>query len=76
MKTLFIKINGITDVTTFVKMATSVEDADILVKKGKFCIDAKSLMGIFSLDLSEGVTVEYPESAKDFENYIMNFKVD
>ena len=57
MKTLFIKINGITDVMSFVKIASTVEE-DILVRKGKFCIDAKSLMGLFSLDLSEGVTVD------------------
>lgn len=75
MKSLYIKINGISDVSNFVRKATEVY-GDVLIKKGKFVIDGKSLMGMFSLDLSAGVTVEYPEDAIDFENFVNTFKAD
>lgn len=74
MKTKFIKINGITDVTTLVQKA-SVVDGDIVLRKGKFAVDGKSLIGCFSLDLSTGVVAEYPETAIDFENFISLFEV-
>ena len=75
MKSLHIKINNISDVATFVRNASDVY-GDVLIKKGKFVIDGKSLMGMFSLDLSTGVTVEYPEDATNFEDYINTFKAD
>ena len=75
MKKMFIKINGISDVATFVVNAIKVEDGDVIVSSGKYSVDGKSLMGVFSLSLREGVTVEYPETAVEFENYIKNFKV-
>lgn len=74
MKTQFVKINGIQDVMTFVKIASSI-DGDILVKKGMYCVDGKSLMGMFSLDLTNGAIVEYPEDAIELENFLMNYKV-
>ena len=55
-------------------MAQSV-NGDIYVKKGVYCIDGKSLMGLFSIDMSNGVTIAYPSEATDFENYIKQFKV-
>ena len=75
MKTIYVKINGIADVT---KLATaaSVVDGDVTVRKGIYVVDGKSIMGLFSLDLSTGATIEYPEDAIDFENYIVNFKAD
>ena len=52
MKSIFVKINGITDATTLCKKA-SVVDGDIEIRKGRWCVDAKSIMGIFSMDLSK-----------------------
>ena len=75
MKTLYVKINNISDVTNFVNMATAV-NGDVLATKGRFCVDCKSMMGMFSIDTSTGFTVEYPETATDFENYIINFKAE
>ena len=75
MKSLFIKISGITDVTNFVAAAAAVE-GDVMASKGRFCVDCKSIMGMFSIDTSTGFTVEYPEDAVDFEKYIIQFKAD
>ena len=69
----YIKINSITDVTTFVKNATATQ-GDVNIIKGKYCVDAKSIMGVFSLDLSTGATIEYPDEAKEFDEYISKFK--
>ena len=75
MKSLYIKISGITDVASFVSIAAAVE-GDVIASKGRFCVDCKSIMGMFSIDTSTGFTVEYPEDAVNFEKYIMQFKAD
>lgn len=69
----YIKINGITDVTMLVKNAIATQ-GDVNIVKGKYCVDAKSIMGVFSLDLSTGATIEYPDEAKEFDEYISKFK--
>ena len=66
-----IKINKVPDIYAFVDAASRC-DSDILVKKGKYVVDGKSLMGIMSIDMSTGVTVEYFD--KSFGNFLDNFK--
>lgn len=73
MKTLFIKVSAIADVSKLCNMASAVA-GDVTIRKGKYVIDGKSLMGLFSLDMSTGVTVEYPEGATAFEEFIEQFK--
>lgn len=72
---MYIAMNGITDVSKFVNLATQV-DGDITCTKGRYAIDGKSIMGMFSVDVSDGIVVEYPESAVAFEEYISQFKID
>lgn len=51
---LFINLNGIDKVKNFVNKMTCIEyNADL--SSGRYIVDAKSLMGIFSLDLSKSV---------------------
>ena len=46
-----IKLNSINDVKEFVQIMSTIPfDVDIV--SGRYIIDAKSIMGIFSLDLS------------------------
>lgn len=73
-KQMIIKISGIADVTKLAQEAHCV-DGDIYVKKGVYCIDGKSLMGLFSIDMSGGATIIYPSDAIEFENYIKQFEV-
>ena len=41
-------------------------DCEILLKSGKYVVDAKSILGIFSLDLSQPLTVEiYGDNCED-----------
>ena len=75
MKSIYVKINGIADISKLAITAGAVE-GDVTVRKGIYVVDGKSIMGLFSLDLSTGATIEYPEDAADFENYIITFKAD
>ena len=68
-----IKMSQIKDATDLVQRATMV-DGDVTITKGKYSIDAKSVMGIFSLDLTTGVTIEYPDDATAFDDFIKAFK--
>ena len=75
MKKMYVAINTINKVTEFVQKASQV-DGDVICTKGRYTIDGKSIMGVFSIDISEGIIVEYPETATDFEEYISQFKVN
>lgn len=50
MKKTQIKLNSIEDVRNFVNIVSRFE-CDIDLASGRYVVDAKSIMGIFSLDL-------------------------
>ncbi|MDO4188376.1 MAG: HPr family phosphocarrier protein [Lachnospiraceae bacterium] len=54
MKTVQISLNSIDKVKTFVNDITKF-DCDFDLVSGRYVIDAKSIMGIFSLDLSKPI---------------------
>ena len=54
MKTIKICLNSIEKVKSFVNDITRF-DADFDLVSGRYVIDAKSIMGIFSLDLSKPI---------------------
>ena len=56
MRTVLVNINSIEKVKSFVN-TVSTYDAEFDLISGRFVIDAKSIMGIFSLDLSKPVTL-------------------
>ena len=56
MKTVRISLNSIDKVKSFVNDLAKF-DADFDLVSGRYVIDAKSIMGIFSLDLSKPVTL-------------------
>ncbi len=51
MKTIKISLNSIDKVKTFVNVINRF-DAEFDLVSGRYVIDAKSIMGIFSLDIS------------------------
>lgn len=73
MKTFNIMLNSINDVKNFVN-AVNKYDFDVDLTSGRYVVDAKSIMGIFSLDLSKPIKVEvftdesdaFMEEMKDF----------
>ena len=56
MRTVLVNINSIEKVKTFVHIINTY-DAEFDLISGRFIIDAKSIMGIFSLDLSKPLTL-------------------
>ena len=66
MKTVQISLNSIDKVKSFVNTISQF-DYDFDLVSGRYVIDAKSIMGIFSLDLSKPIKVEvHSENADEF----------
>ena len=75
MKTVQISLNSIDKVKSFVN-TISQYDYDFDLISGRYVIDAKSIMGVFSLDLSKPVTLEVEsDAAAEFLAEIEQFKV-
>jgi len=55
MKTVRISLNSIDKVKSFVNDLVRFTDVDFDLVSGRYVIDAKSIMGIFSLDLSKPI---------------------
>ncbi|MDL2273341.1 HPr family phosphocarrier protein [Oscillospiraceae bacterium OttesenSCG-928-G22] len=68
MKSFDVKLTSVTDVKTFSAAAGKL-DADIDVVAGRYIIDAKSIMGLFSLDLSGPVRVEVNGTDAEAESF-------
>ncbi len=75
MTTTKICINTINDVKNFVNIVTKCEyDVDII--SGRYAIDAKSIMGIFSLDLSKELTLNiHSDNCAEFLDEIKSYVV-
>lgn len=65
-----ITLEGINDVKKFVNVVSKYEfDVDLL--SGRYAVDAKSIMGIFSLDLTKPIEMEI--HAKEDDEAAQNF---
>ena len=62
MKTVQISLNSIDKVKSFVNDITKF-DYDFDLISGRYVIDAKSIMGIFSLDLSKPIDLNIHDDA-------------
>jgi len=56
MTSVEIKLTSIQDIRTFVDKVTK-HGMDIDLSSGRYVVDAKSIMGIFSLDLMNPITL-------------------
>ena len=63
MKTITISLNSIDKVKSFVNEITKF-DFDFDLVSGRYVIDAKSIMGIFSLDLSKPIDLNIHADAQ------------
>lgn len=76
MKTVKILLSTINDVKLFVNTVAKY-DFDVDLISGRYAVDAKSIMGIFSLDLSKPITLEaHTENAEAFLEEIKEFIVE
>ena len=75
MKEATILLQSIEDVKEFNRLV-AVYEGDVDLVSGRYVIDAKSIMGIFSLDLSKAITMEvHSDDCQDFLNEIKPFIV-
>ena len=51
-------LDKIADIREFVRLASECRD-DVVVKSGHYAVSAKSIMALFSLDLSKPLRVEF-----------------
>jgi len=66
MKKATIMLNTINDVKSFVNTVVQY-DFEIDLISGRYAVDAKSIMGIFSLDLSKPIELHaHSDSADEF----------
>ena len=68
---MLIKLDRVQDVGDFVKLAqTELGDVVLRTPAGRWVIDGKSLLGIFSLDLSNSIELELDSgNYAKFEQY-------
>ena len=69
MKTVKISLNSIDKVKSFVNDITKY-DYDFDLESGRYVIDAKSIMGIFSLDLSKDIDLNIHAEGEEAENVL------
>lgn len=75
MNEIKLKLVSVHDIKTFVEKVCRY-DMDIDLSSGRYVVDAKSIMGIFSLDLANPVTLtahgdDCQELFKDLEEFLV-----
>ena len=77
MKTVRISLNSIDKVKSIVNDLTKF-DTDFELVSGRYVIDAKSIMGIFSLDLSKPIdlNIHSESSVDEIVNILKPYIVD
>lgn len=58
MQTFFITLGSVSDVRQFVE-AAMLQSCEIDVRSDRYLVNAKSIMGLFSLDLQRPIQVEF-----------------
>ena len=75
---MIIELKTIQDVKDFIEISSKYHDSDIVVKQGRYRVDGKSILGIFSLNLLEPIKViidsDYGNSKISFYNSIEKWK--
>lgn len=74
MKTKVIQIDKVRDVAEFVAAANRAKGPVYARRGDKISVDAKSLMGMFSIDPSTPFDVVYDEGNQEFEDFIAQFE--
>ena len=69
-----IKLNAAEEVQEFVNAASRC-DFDIDVYYNRFLIDAKSILGVLSLDLTRELTVDCHGESREFDRTLKKFAV-
>ena len=74
MKKLMIRLSTINDVKSFVNICAGYS-FDIDLSSGRYTINAKSIMGIFSLDLGNPIAVEVLRDGTEAEAFFKDIEI-
>lgn len=74
MKLLCISLNSIEKVKRFVNDMVKIE-GDTFLSSGRYVIDAKSIMGIFSLDLSKPLNLKIEEWKEEYAELLNRYLI-
>lgn len=74
MEEKYIQISSFNDIYDFLRHTTAV-DGDVTLYRGRNAIDAKSTLGVLSIDMSNKVIIQFPKAATAFNQYIEQFVV-
>ena len=69
MKSVKVKLNSVDKVQSFNQVVRRF-DGDCDLAWGRHVVDAKSILGVFGLDLTQPLTVEYRGYNKNFETFL------
>ncbi len=76
MNTFYIKLSTIEDIRRFVDIVTR-QDYDIDLSSGRYVVDAKSIMGIFSLDLMNKILLTaHTDDVEDLKKALAAYIVE
>ena len=77
MKSVYIKLTTIEDVNSLVRTLLAF-DGEVDLESGRYIVDGKSLLGIFSLDLTKPVKLIFHDETKAEElfNLLGKYVVD
>ena len=76
MNTFYIKLSTIEDIRKFVDIVTR-QDYDIELSSGRYVVDAKSIMGIFSLDLMNKILLTaHTDDVEDLKKALAAYIVE
>ncbi|MBD5111418.1 MAG: HPr family phosphocarrier protein [Ruminococcaceae bacterium] len=73
MRECKIKLDSISDVKEFVGIVCGYT-FEVDLQSGRYSVDAKSIMGIFSLDLGKTLEMKVHSDGEDAENFLDDVK--
>lgn len=75
-----IRLNMVSDINIFVRVCSQYYEGDISVQQDWQVVSAKSLLGMYSLDLTKPIEVTIhttdEEIKREFYNYLAKWKVE
>lgn len=75
MRKFTVHLKSINDVKEFVRIVNEYP-YEVDLASGRYIVDAKSIMGIFSLDLANPIEVQiHQDESSDLEKSLQNFKM-
>lgn len=73
MKSMDIYLRSIEDVKEFVNITSKIE-GDVTLSGGGYIIDAKSIMGIFRLDLTKRIKLDIENWKKEYASLFEKYQ--